>query len=251
MDYSIIKDKAEDFRVTLQRLLPTMLNTAVPGIIDTFSIGEDGVPRVSAIGAIRLKYIDPDTQTVTYLDYPKIENIPVAVSQCEGLGLSLTVPIKQGQLCTLIFSQRSLDNFSITGELSNPTSGADELTSTVRCFDYTDAMCFPGIMTPANNITSYSEEAIEIRNADSSVKVAVYSEKIELTQGESVLTMESGNTTLTTGTFNINGSVVVSGAVSASGTISSDSDVLAAGISGATHVHGGVTSGGSMTSTPQ
>lgn len=233
MDYSIIKDKAEDFKVSLQRLLPTMINTSIPGIIDELTVGDDGVPRVSAYTAIRLKYINPETREVQYIDSPKITNIPLSVNQCEGLGLSITMPVLHGQLCTLIFSQRSLDNFATTGQISNPTSGEDAALCTVRCFDYTDAMCFPGVMTPANNISNYSQTAVEVRNRDGSVKLSVYPETLSLTQGTASIQMAGGNITINAGTVTINGDLSVSG------TISSDTDVLSAGISGKNHVHTG------------
>lgn len=242
MDYSIIKDKAEDFKVSLQRLLPTMINTAIPGIIDELTVGDDGVPRVSAYTAIRLKFINPDTQEVHYIDSPKITNIPLSVNQCEGLGLSITMPVLHGQLCTLIFSQRSLDNFATTGQISNPTSGEDAALCTVRCFDYTDAMCFPGVMTPANNIQNYSQTAVEVRNGDGSVKLSVYPETLSLTQGTASIQMAGGNITINAGTVTINGNLSVSG------TISSDTDVLSAGISGKNHVHTG--NAGQPTSPP-
>lgn len=242
MDYSIIKDKAEDFKVSLQRLLPTMINTAVPGIIDELTVGDDGVARVSAFTAIRLKYINPDTQEVQYIDCPKITNIPLSVSQCEGLGLSITMPVLHGQLCTLIFSQRSLDNFATTGQVSNPTSGEDAALCTVRCFDYTDAMCFPGVMTPANSIQNYSQTAVEVRNRDGSVKLSVYPESLSLTQGSSSIQMAGGNITINAGAVTVNGDLSVSG------TISSETDVLSAGISGKSHVHTG--NAGEPTSPP-
>lgn len=233
MDYTIIKDKAEDFKVSLQRLLPTMINTAIPGIIDELTLGDDGVPRVSAYTAIRLKFINPDTREVQYIDSPKITNIPLSVNQCEGLGLSITMPVMHGQLCTLIFSQRSLDNFATTGQISNPTSGEDAALCTVRCFDYTDAMCFPGVMTPANNIQNYSQTAVEVRNRDGSVKLSVYPESLSLKQGEATIQMSGNNIAMNAGTVTINGNLSVSGE------ISSDTDVLSAGISGKNHVHTG------------
>lgn len=213
MDYSIIKDKAEDFKVSLQRLLPTMINTAIPGIIDQLTVGDDGVPRVSAYTAIRLKFINPDTQEVQYIDSPKITNIPLSVNQCEGLGLSITMPVMHGQLCTLIFSQRSLDNFATTGQISNPTSGEDAALCTVRCFDYTDAMCFPGVMTPANNIQNYSQTAVEVRNGDGSVKLSVYPESLSLKQGEATIQMSGNNIAMNAGTITINGHTFTSSSV--------------------------------------
>lgn len=241
MDYSIIKDKAEDFKVSLQRLLPTMINTAIPGIIDELTFGDDGVPRVSAYTAIRLKFINPDTQEVQYIDSPKIANIPLSVNQCEGLGLSITMPVMHGQLCTLIFSQRSLDNFATTGQISNPTSGEDAALCTVRCFDYTDAMCFPGVMTPANNISGYSQEAVELRNGDRSVCVSVYPNSISLKQGEASISLSGNNITMTAASVTINGHEFTSSAV----TLNAPTTINGSDFDN--HTHSGVTGGSGTT----
>ena len=241
MDYSIIKDKAEDFKVSLQRLLPTMINTAIPGIIDELTVGDDGVPRVSAYTAIRLKYINPETREVQYIDSPKITNIPLSVNQCEGLGLSITMPVLHGQLCTLIFSQRSLDNFATTGQISNPTSGEDAALCTVRCFDYTDAMCFPGVMTPANNITNYSQTAVEVRNGDGSVKLSVYPESLILKQGEATIQMSGNNITMNAATITINGHTFTNSSVAL------NSPTTINGTDFDSHAHSGVTGGSSNT----
>lgn len=241
MDYSIIRDKAEDFKVTLQRLLPTMLQTSVPGIIDEATVGDDGVLRVSAYSAIRLKFIDPETRAVQYIDAPKITNIPVAVNQCEGLGLSVTIPIRHGQLCTLIFSQRSLDNFATSGQISNPTEGEDAATCTVRCFDYTDAMCFIGVMTPANNISGYSQEAVELRNGDRSVCVSVYPNSISLKQGEANISLSGNNITMTAASITINGHEFTTSAVTL------DAPTTINGSDFDSHTHSGVTGGSGTT----
>jgi phage baseplate assembly protein gpV len=54
------------------------------------------------------------------------------------------------------------------------------------------------------------------------------------------------------GVININASTVnISGSVSVGGSITAGGDVVGGGISLDSHVHGGVQSGGSTTSTPQ
>lgn len=53
------------------------------------------------------------------------------------------------------------------------------------------------------------------------------------------------------GITNVTGTLNVSKNVTAAGTITGKVDVMAAGISGKGHVHGGVQAGGSSTSTPQ
>ena len=117
-----------------------LLNTIIPAIVDEFDVATQ---RVSATPAIQARYITPEGE-VQYINYPKITNIPLAIIKCPGL--KLTCPVKQGQNCTLLFSQRSIDNFLIDGKIHPPFEGDFPQFSSLRCMDMTDALCFPGII---------------------------------------------------------------------------------------------------------
>lgn len=194
------------------------LNTCIPAIVDSF---DPTTQRVSAIPAIKAKYITPDLQ-VEYIDYPKITNIPLAITKTAGL--KITVPVKKGDNCTLIFSQRSIDNFIMDGtKVAKPFEGDVLYTSSLRCMDMTDALCFPGIICDNEKISNYSTSAIEIRSADGSTKVAVSENALNLTQGGATIQLSGGKVTITGSTVTINGK---------------DWD---------THMHSGVSSGSSNT----
>ena len=194
------------------------LNTSIPAIVDSF---DTNTQRVSAIPAIKAKYMTPDNE-VQYIEYPKITNIPLAVQKTSGL--SITVPVKQGDLCTLIFSQRSIDNLLLDStEPVEPFEGPDPRTSALRCMDMTDAMCFPGIITNDRAIGSYNNSAIEIRNDAGTVKVSVSESALNLVQDGASIELSGGNVTITATKITLNGK------------------------DWATHKHSGVTSGSSNT----
>lgn len=195
-----------------------LLNTSIPAIIDDFDIT---LQRVSATPAIKAKYTAPD-MSVSFIDYPKITNIPLAIQK--GAGMSITYPIKKGGLCTLIFSQRSIDNLLLDGtKTAEPFMGENNFTSTLRCMDMTDAMCFPGIITNADPISNYNNDAVELRNADGTVKVSVSENNLTLQQDGASIILNGGNVEITGTSVKINGK---------------DFD---------THVHSGVTPGGANT----
>ena len=139
------------------------------------------------------------------------------------------MPYKAGDKCTLIFAERALDNFLITGEISPPADGPTPDTCTIRCFDETDAMCFPGIITKAK-IPNYSPDAVEIRNADKSSLFSLSNTSLTMKQGGVSIVLANGKITMV-------GDINHTGNQTTSGTITGQTDVVAAGISGKGHTH--------------
>ena len=180
------------------------LNTSIPGIINAF---DKTTNTVSATPAIKAKYVDPATGEVSYIQYPMITKIPLAIAR--GAGVRFTYPVTPGQPCTLIFSQRSIDNFILEGTIANPVEGNNPMTSIIRCMDLTDAMCFPGVITTKDPVADYATDAIEIRSDDGKVKVSVKQDSLTLKQDSATMTMSGGNIDMTAGTINITGTTAV------------------------------------------
>lgn len=176
-----------------------LLNTMIPAIVDEFDVATQ---RVSATPAIQAKYTTPEME-VKYINYPKITNIPLAIIKCPGL--KLTCPVKPGQNCTLIFSQRSIDNFLIDGKIHAPFEGENPAFCSIRCCDMTDAVCFPGIITNPEAISGYNNSAIEIRNDAGTTKITVSENDLQFTQGSATLTMSEGNITMNATKIILNG----------------------------------------------
>lgn len=176
-----------------------LLNTIIPAIVDEFDVATQ---RVSATPAIQARYITPEGD-VQYINYPKITNIPLAIIKCPGL--KLTCPVKQGQNCTLLFSQRSIDNFLIDGRIHPPFEGDFPQFSSLRCMDMTDALCFPGIITNPEAISNYNNNAIEIRNNEGTTKISVAENVLQFIQGGANITMSGGNINMTASKITLNG----------------------------------------------
>lgn len=222
------------------------INTCIPAIVDDFDVATQ---RVSAIPAIQKKFTDLDGR-VTYYNFPKITNIPLSIIKCPGI--KLTCPVKKGQNCTLIFSQRSIDNFMIDGTKPLPPyEGPVPFTSALRCMDMTDALCFPGVITNNETISNYNNDAIEIRSTDGSTKVSVAENTLNFIQGGGSITMSGGKVEITASEIKINGKTTISGSdVEISGKTKIDGSNI--DITGTTtinyhdfdtHKHSGVTPG--------
>ena len=208
------------------------LNTSIPGIINAF---DPQTQKVSATPAINAKYVSPDGK-VSYIQYPMITNIPLAISR--GAGMSFTQPITVGYPCTLIFSQRSIDNFVEEGTYSNPVEGPNPRTSSIRCMDLTDAMCFPGVITQADKISGYSTDAFELRSDDGKVKVSVKANSLTLKQDSATIEMIGGNITMSAATINVTGTEAIN--ITSPATVIDGKPFLG-------HQHSGVSTGGSNT----
>lgn len=219
MDYSGNKNAGIEFNMQFDRNVAN-IHTSIPAIIQSVDYANQ---VVSAIPAIQIKIVDPNTKIVRYLNRPLITNIPMALAWSESLGLGTTMPYKAGDKCTLIFAERALDNFLITGEISPPADGPTPDTCTIRCFDETDAMCFPGIITKAK-IPNYSPDAVEIRNADKSSLFSL---------SNTSLTMKQGGVSIVLA----NGKINMVGDIEHTGNQTTSGDVVAGGISLTGHTH--------------
>lgn len=219
MDYSGNKNAGIEFNMQFDRKAAD-IHTSIPAIIQSVDYANQ---VVSAIPTIQIKIVDPNTKLVRYINRPLITNIPMALAWSEGLGLGTTMPYRTGDKCTLIFAERALDNFLITGQISPPADGPTPDTCTIRCFDETDAMCFPGIITKAK-IPNYSPDAVEIRNADKSSLFSLSNTSLTMKQGGVSIVLANGKITMV-GDINHTGNQTTSG------------DVVAGGISLTGHTH--------------
>ena len=202
------------------------LNTCIPAIIDSF---DATTQRVSATPAIMAKHVTMD-QKVEYIPYPKITNIPLAI--IKSAGLKFTYPVVAGQNCTLIFSQRSIDNFLIEGGIQRPFDTNTPSLTQIRCMDMTDAMCFPGVITDKETITDYATDAIEIRSTDGTTKVSVKENSLKFLQGNASIELSGGNITMTGATIDITGTTAVN--INSPATMIDEKEFL-------THIHSGGT----------
>lgn len=219
MDYSGNKDAGIEFNLQFDRNVAN-IHTSIPAIIQSVDYANQ---TVSAIPAIQIKVVDPKTKIVRYINRPLITNIPMALSWSEGLGMGTTMPYRIGDKCTLMFAERALDNFLITGEISAPADGPTPETCTIRCFDEADAMCFPGIITKAK-IPNYSPDAVEIRNADKSSLFSLSNTSLTLKQGSASITIA-------------NNKITIVGDIEHTGNQTTSGDVVAGGISLKGHTH--------------
>lgn len=193
--------------------------TALPGVILSFD--PDTVTCSVALCSKSSKPVPyEDISKTESMDFPLPVDLPVVFPR--GGGCTLTFPVKAGDECLVVFSDRCIDFWWQNG-------GVQELVDW-RSHDLSDAFVIPGPQSQAKKISGISTTAAQLRTDDGSAF-------IELAPGGAV------NITSPQITFN--------GPLQVNGTITSTGDQTAAGISQTRHTHSGVESGGSNTGAPQ
>jgi hypothetical protein len=197
MDKSILSPESQQ-RLSFSRMM-LGVNTAIPGIVTAW----DAASNLATVRpAIRMQIIRPDG-AVDYLDLPAVENVPACLPRSTAGGVLLTVPIKPGDACLLIFSQRAIDHFVQHGGIQNPlTSDRPDLCE-MRHHDLSDAIMLPGLWSIPDAVENWANDALELRTEDGSVKLALKSSGIEIT-GNAKITgnlQVTGTVDATIGTF--------------------------------------------------
>lgn len=211
------------------------IRVAMPGIIQSF---------------------DPDAVTCTVLpaikgtdgnesvDIPLLVDVPVVFPR--GGGCTLTFPVKAGDECLLIFSDRCIDFWWQSGGVQEPVD--------TRQHDLSDAFAIVGPQSQAKKISGISTSAAQFRSDDGSTYFEINpdTQKIKLVApgGFDVIAPESTFSAkvtiigLLTWLGGMMGSVVsgvaskITGAVEFIGTVKANGKTI-----DETHTHGGVQHG--------
>jgi len=112
-------------------------HTAEPGRIVSYD-AETQTCTVQPV--IRGRFVDADDGSSSYQLPPPIPNTPVAFPA--GGGASITWPLERGDFVTIIYAERSLDEWQAT-------AGSDNIPQDTRRHDRTDAIVVPALRSPA------------------------------------------------------------------------------------------------------
>ena len=136
-----------DYRIDLYK---ERLNVAIPAKIIKFN-PETQLAKVKPV--LYEAYKDGVNQP-----FADINNVPVIFPSSGNH--SLTFPVKEGDECLLIFSQRNFDTWFTS-------SRSPSLASTQRYHDYNDAIAILGLKSKKNSLKASTED-IELRFDDDS-----------------------------------------------------------------------------------
>lgn len=116
----------------------------------------------------RILEFDPTTQTCTIelmavKRYNEQRIVPAPITQVPLIiygagGGHITLPNPIGSICLLLFLDRNMDNFILTGAQYTP--------ETARMHDFTDCVALTTFKTLANPLENYDEKAVSIFNEE-------------------------------------------------------------------------------------
>ena len=168
------------------------LRVALPGIIRSF---DPASQTVTAQPALKMKVNLGDGE-IKQMDYPVIQNVPVVLPFAQGAGLLLTLPVKPGDECLLVFADRAMDFFTQSGGIQPTDTSASEDTTTPRAHHLTDAICIPGLISNPQAVPDYNGEHIEIRDRERKQYFSLGPDGITITDGTAIWNMKGGKVTL-------------------------------------------------------
>jgi hypothetical protein len=151
------------------------IHTAIPGSIVSFDPATQTCEAQPGIQRI-FRELGP-------VDLPRLVDVPVQFPR--GGDFVLTFPVKAGDECLLIFSERAIDGWYAKGGSQPP--------SEYRTHDLSDACAVLGISSKPRAVPAFSTNAVELRRYDGTAKVSIDGGK-----NINVTTTGSGNITCET-----------------------------------------------------
>ena len=196
----------------------THLWTAIPVKIASYN----AALQTAAVQSMIIPGMNNPITGVKQIPFPMpiINDCPVMFPG--GGGFHLTFPIAVGDEGLLILASRDIDGWWGTGNASQPAD--------LRMHDLSDGFVMVGVRSSPKALSGVSTNAVQLRSDDGVAH-------IEMAAGHVVNIVAPGGINIT-GPVNVTGSIVATGNVTGNGT------------SLHTHVHTGVTTGGSNTGAP-
>lgn len=193
--------KLEQLLHNLEQNIKSDIRVSLPAIVTSFDPEKQ---TISCIPTIR-ELVNTNGK-VKFTTLPELKDVPISIPR--GGGWSITLPIKIGQECMVIFQDLCIDGWWFRGDIQN--------WNDLRRHDLSDAIAIFSPYSQPNVLSSYNVDGLEIRSDDGNTKIT-------LTEDGVIMECPNG--------LKINGDVQVDG------TIDSTGDITAGTISLQTHTH--------------
>jgi len=141
---------------TLNIAMKSMLNeihTAMPGTIEQYDYTTQ---KANIQPSLQRKYRDD-----SIVKLPVLVNVPIIWPRTSEGGISF--PLKRGDSCLIIFSERSLDEWLTLGKLCTP--------SDIRRFDLSDGIAIPGLFAFNTNGPADNNEDFQIVYKGTTIRI--------------------------------------------------------------------------------
>jgi hypothetical protein len=211
------------------------LRVAAPGIVQSFNATKQ---TVTVQLAIRENVVQNAVVTPIAIDI--LQDIPIFMPRAGGF--LLTLPVKQGDECLVIFADNCFDAWWQSGGIQNQVDR--------RRHDLSDGFAIIGPWSQPRVVSNYPTNSAQLRSEDGNTMVEVQSGGIVNIKCAYANVNATTQANVTAPTIDLNGNVNISGNLGLTGTLSVGSTATFSGITTIQgkafliHEHTGVQTGG-------
>ena len=144
------------------------MRVCVPGIIQNFDAASQTVTVQPALREKML--VDGDE---SWIDIPLLVDVPIVVPRAGGY--ALTLPIKPGDECLVVFGDMCMDGWWQSGGVQNQVE--------CRRHDLSDGFAIIGVWSQPRVISGYSTGSAQLRNESGSAYVELAGDTINIKAG--------------------------------------------------------------------
>jgi phage baseplate assembly protein gpV len=231
------------------------VHTVTPGIIEMF---DENLQTATVQPAIKRVFTERGA-----VNLPVCVDVPVAFPG--GGGFFLTFPVKHGDECILLFSERCIDGWYCDGGVAPPEE--------YRMHDLSDGIAIVGLNSQPQRIPVFNGSDVQLRTREGETHITVKPDGTITavnSAGDHTLCADGSmeinapaGTTINSPNITLNGNVLFignfsgqagnggDGNASLPGTLTAENDVIGGGISLKGHTHTGVQPGGGSTGKPE
>lgn len=122
-----------------------------------------------------------------FIDIPELLDVPFFI--LGGGDYAVTMPIKKGDECLIIFGDSCMDSWWQNGDVQNPIDS--------RRHDLSDGFALVGFKSQKNKLEDYSDDSFQIRQNDE-IPFEINDDSIIITKDETEIIIEEDNITIST-----------------------------------------------------
>lgn len=143
-----------------------VLRVACPGIIQSF---DPETQTVTVQLALREHITKPDF-TKEWINLPLLLDVPIVIPRADEY--CLTMPIREGDECLVIFADMCIDAWFTYGGIQNQIEK--------RRHDLSDGFAILGTWSQPNRIENYSIDSCELRTLDNRTNISIKPNEINI-----------------------------------------------------------------------
>jgi hypothetical protein len=179
------------------------LRVAAPGIVQSFDATKQ---TVTVQLAVRENVVQNAVVTPVAIDI--LQDIPIFMPRAGGF--LLTLPVKQGDECLVIFGDNCIDAWWQSGGIQNQVER--------RRHDLSDGFAIIGPWSQPRVVSNYSTTSAQLRSEDGNTMVEIAPSGVVNVKCATANVNATSQANITAPTIDLNGNVVISGNLSVGGT---------------------------------